>query len=141
MAIELNILSIAFLSVLAAAVAISFAILIAYLVTGEQIGEFKEQLSLDLLVLIAGLTMQLLFRDDCTASAIVSNTLSFTFSSITFFEVNKRHGGIAFRKMPNETGVKAGFAGLGLMLLNALATVALCFLLSIVFQIIVLSID
>lgn len=46
MAIELNILSISFLSVLATAVAISFAILIAYLVTGEQIGEFKEQLSL-----------------------------------------------------------------------------------------------
>ena len=115
-------------------IAISFSVLIAYLLTGDQIGEFEDLYTLDIFVLVVGFVFQCLFKDDQFASAVISDTLGLTFFVVAILIEKRGCNGLAFGKLPEGTGARAGCKGLGLMLLNASVIVPLCLLFSWAFQ-------
>ena len=130
-----SILSILFLSIVGAVLLLSVAVLIAYLFTGQQIGEIKEQHVLDFILLVVGLAVQYVFKEDCLVSNVVQQTLTLTFFAVAVSESKRCCCDITLEKPSNEIGLKAGLKGLWSMVVNALKVVLPCFGLSLAFQV------
>lgn len=130
----MNIFTILLSSTACALIAVSLSILLAYLFTGQQIGKPIERHALDFLLLASGFTAQYLFRDDSLASNVLPNTLTLTFFIIAVLEKRGKCNGMLIGDLPKETGILAGCKGVVIMLINGLAIVVLCLILSIAFQ-------
>ena len=124
-------------SALLLAAAISLVKLIAYIFTGKQIGEFKEEsYELNFIVLVAGFVFQVIFKDDHFASDAISGTVGLTFCIVAILHEKRGCNGLAFGRLSKETGIKARFKNLLLMSCNAFVIMFLCLGISCVFQVV-----
>lgn len=122
---------------LASLTGVSLAILIAYRFTGERIGEFKEPYAMNFLILAAGFIAQYFLRDDYFTACLVQNAIALSLFAITFLGKKRDRCGIVIGELPEETGAEAGREGLRVMLINAFVVVPSCFIVSWVFQCVV----